>query len=420
VTSTVSGWLLRVCAPLLAFALLCGTSAVGAAQQGSSREIAESQERLESIRAERRQLREEMTQIRARVHDLSGELANLEEQIAASADVLAELGFQLEQTQQQIGENTRDLLTARDHLAERKTILHRRLRDIYKRGPLHTVQVLLSAESFGDLLSRYKYLFLIARSDRVLLEDVARLESQLHSREEALRQGLMRLEELRQEKEVEHLALAGLEQQQQRTLSSVRSQERATAERIEQLARDEKRITALIAALERKRKEAERLAAERRRAAEESGRARKVGAESGASTLSTRDLGSLGWPVEGPLVYPFGRATQPNGTIIRWNGVGIGAAVGTSVRSVAEGSVVMAGPFEGYGPTVVLSHGGGYYSLYLYLKDIVVTEGDFVKQGQVLGTVGGEQTPEGPHVEFQIRAPGGRAVDPLAWLRKRR
>lgn len=79
----------------------------------------------------------------------------------------------------------------------------------------------------------------------------------------------------------------------------------------------------------------------------------------------------------------------------------------------------MAGPFEGYGPTVVLSHGGGYYSLYLYLDEIQVQEGEPVARGQVVGSVGGTRTPEGPHIEFQIRAPGGEAVDPLTWLQQR-
>jgi septal ring factor EnvC (AmiA/AmiB activator) len=85
--------------------------------------------------------------------------------------------------------------------------------------------------------------------------------------------------------------------------------------------------------------------------------------------------------------------------------------------------VVLAGPFEGYGPTVVLSHGEGFYTLYLYLEEIGVVEGRDVEAGQVVGTVGGADTPEGPHLEFQIRAPVGgsspQAQDPLQWLRPR-
>jgi murein DD-endopeptidase MepM/ murein hydrolase activator NlpD len=89
---------------------------------------------------------------------------------------------------------------------------------------------------------------------------------------------------------------------------------------------------------------------------------------------------------------------------------------------VRAGTVVLSGPFEGYGPTVILSHGEGYYTLYLYLEDLGVVEGRPVDAGQVVGTVGGRDSPEGPHLEFQIRVPsalGGspEPQDPLHWLR---
>ena len=93
------------------------------------------------------------------------------------------------------------------------------------------------------------------------------------------------------------------------------------------------------------------------------------------------------------------------------------------MQAVRGGRVVLAGPFEGYGPTVILSHGNGFYTLYMYLEEIGVVEGRDVTAGQVVGTVGGADTPEGPHIEFQIRAPvdGGnpQAQDPLMWLRAR-
>ncbi len=405
-----------------AFAILAllalSEGADGARAQGSiASEISESQERLEEIRSERERLRREMTRIRSRVHNLASELDNLQRQVEASASLLSELEYQTSQVRLQIESNTRDLIATEDHLAERKAILYRRLRDIYKRGPLQTVQVLLSAEDFADLLNRYKYLFLIARHDRLLVQEVADLEEQIHLREVALRGSLERVERLQEERAREYIQLAELQEQQEMMLGSARTEERSTAQRIARLEQDERQLVALLAELERRRIEAERLAAERRRREEAAGRI--VTAEPGEATLTTGDLGSLDWPVAGNLLYRFGRATQPNGTVIRWNGIGIGAAAGTPVEAVEAGTVVMAAPFEGYGPTVVLSHGGGYYSLYLYLGRTMVQEGASVTKGAVVGTVGGERTPEGPHVEFQIRAPGGQAVDPLGWLRDR-
>jgi septal ring factor EnvC (AmiA/AmiB activator) len=154
---------------------------------------------------------------------------------------------------------------------------------------------------------------------------------------------------------------------------------------------------------------------ERRRELEEA-RMRSTGA-----AITAEDEGLLTWPVEGSLIYRFGRDERPNGTVLRWNGVGISARTGTPVHAVKSGTVVLAGPFAGYGPTVVLSHGDGFYTLYLYLEDIGVVEGREVEEGQVVGTVGGADTPEGPHIEFQIRAPldgdTPQAQDPLRWLR---
>jgi murein hydrolase activator len=127
--------------------------------------------------------------------------------------------------------------------------------------------------------------------------------------------------------------------------------------------------------------------------------------------------------VEGNIIYGFGPQRRPSGVVLRYNGIGIAAPSGTPVRAVEAGTVVMARAFEGYGPTVMISHGGGYYTLYLYLRAIQVREGAAVTAAQVVGTVGGDASQEGPHIEFQVRTPvrGGapEPVDPLQWLRSR-
>jgi murein DD-endopeptidase MepM/ murein hydrolase activator NlpD len=93
------------------------------------------------------------------------------------------------------------------------------------------------------------------------------------------------------------------------------------------------------------------------------------------------------------------------------------------VKAVEAGTVEIAGQLEGYGPSVVVGHGGGFYTLYLRLRGIAVKVGQTVAAGQVVGSVGGGATPEGPHLEFQVRTPSASGaptpVDPLNWLRAR-
>ena len=387
-------------------ALACMAGAL-AGQTDLRREILESQRRLEQIRAERSRLEGEIGDVRNRVRDASEDLANVERRLSASRSVVAEIQFQSDAVTQSIQETTRELVQAREKLAENEAVLNRRLRDIYKMGPLHTVGVLLGASSFTDLLNRYRYLQRIASFDRSLVSRVETIEGELVERNDDLRQRMAELGSLRQNRLSEVAQLRSVESERQTALAEFRSRERQTASRLEQLDADEGRMTQLIGDLETRRREIE---------------ARTATARADAS-LSVDDAGSLDWPLDGEVIYRFGRERRPNGTVLRWNGIGISASPGSPVTAVRAGTVVLAGPFEGYGPTVVLSHGDGFYTLYLYLEETGVVEGRTVSIGQVVGTVGGTDTPEGPHIEFQVRAPvnGGspQAQDPLQWLSAR-
>lgn len=380
------------------------------AQEDLQQQLRESQQRLEQVRRERASLQQQMDRLRTRVHTAASELSNIERQVGTSAAALQEIEFQSVTLTGRVDEVTGELLRARDRLRERRAVLLRRLRSIYMRGPLHSLEVLLSARTFGDLLNRYKYLHLIALYDRLLVEEIQRLERTLVARDAELRNSLTELQRLRDERLQEFAQLQFLENQQQRALRDARAQQQSAQSRIDQLARDEERLGNVLAELERRRIEEER-------------RRTVAGVTPSASTLTTSDMGSLAWPVEGQIVYRFGREQRPNGVVLRWNGIGIAAAAGTPVQAVEAGTVMMAGPFEGYGPTVIVSHGGGYYTLYHYLSGVTVREGESVSAGQVIGRVGGQQTPEGPHIEFQVRAPVGgglpQPVDPLNWLRGR-
>jgi septal ring factor EnvC (AmiA/AmiB activator) len=377
--------------------------------QGDLRaEILESQRRLERIRAERELLEQEIGDVRNRVRDAAQELANVERRLSASTAVLAEVEFQSNATAAEVQSTTRDLIYSQDRLAESQAVLERRLRDIYKMGPLQTVQVLLGARSFADLLNRYRYLQQIAASDRQLVERVQALEARLATQNDELQSRMADLGLLRQDRVSEVAELRAVENEREAALQEFRSREVQAATRLGELEGDETRMTTLIDELE-----------ERRRALE------AARARTGGAAITAADAGSLDWPIEGRVIYRFGRQQRPNGLVDRWNGIGIAAPTGTPVRAVKAGRVALAGPFEGYGPTVVLSHGDGFYTLYLYLEEFGVVEGRDVAAGQVVGTSGGADTPEGPHVEFQIRAPmqGGnsspQAQDPLQWLRPR-
>lgn len=376
---------------------------LGAQEANPDAEIRQSQDRLEEIRQEQQRLQREESRLRGTIRTVGDELRNIEAQIGTSTSAVAEFDVQINAYAASVDDATRDVLITRDELALRRTELRRRLRSIYQRGPFHAFEVLLEARSFGDLVSRYKYLHLVALYDRMLVDEVETLEERLSEQRTRLADEYARLAALRSEKQTEVADLERLERQRQRRLQNARGQVAQTTSRIEELQAEERRLTALVADLERARREAERVAG-----------------TTSESSLRTSDLGQLDWPVEGTIAYGYGQAKPGGGTR---QGLGIGAPRGSLVRAVEAGQVEWAGSRDLLGQTVVVNHGGGYWSAYLYLQDLRVRRGDRVVKGQVLGGVGGdEQSPEGTHVELRIYEPAGnqsREVDPVRWLRSR-
>src|SRR5947208_1223330 len=370
--------------------------------QPFDQQLRDNQQRLESIRRERSDVEQELERLRTQVHSLSDELANIERQKETTNRIVNELDRQIYALSDQIDRTTVDLLLAQNALAEKRAVLERRLVDISKRGPLYAYQVLLAAESFGDLLSRYKYLYLVSRQDRLLANDMSKLQRRIGRERQTLvdaRDVLGRRKNERTEELDRYLAL---ERERQTSLRETRRSAREALQRLSELERDEKSLNDRIVALERARREAEARGA------------------ATAAAITTADLGQLDWPVQGRIVYQFGTATGPNNTRIPWHGIGIAAPAGTPVRAIAGGTVSLAGPLGTYLTSVLVDHGGGYYSFYGYLSDATVAHGARVTRGQVLGHVGGGSSDQGPHLHFEIRGQGGIALDPVNWLKTRR
>lgn len=371
------------------------------AQDDGAARIRTEQRRLEQLRSEREALERQRTALQGTVHDLSQEVANLDQQTATTERLVRSLDDQLAAISLEVGRTTTDLVRAEDELAAKQAMLRQRLVDIYKRGALFDIQVLLAAESFGDLVSRYKYLHLLAQRDRALVRRVADLRDEIRRQRGNLVRFQTDIELNRGEKAAEEARLRALRAERGQSLVSARRRERQTSQRLSAISRDEQRLTGVIAALEAARRRAERAG---------------PASERSTSTLRTSDLGKLAWPVEGEILYTFGRVVNPNNTTTRWNGIGISAPEGTPVRAVAAGRVVVAEPFGTYGLTVIVQHGGGDYSVYGSLQRLAVSKDATVSKGQVIGYVGSSDPELPPHLHFEIR-PQGRAVDPLAWLR---
>ena len=390
----------------VAGAVLLGTPAAARAQSTGAAEqrLRQQQDELDKLRKERADLEKKMAELQRSARTLVDEVNNLEAQRKTTARLVGALDQQLETINTEVIKAGSGLVKAERELVNKRSALQHRMVKIYKRGSLYDVEAMLSAQSFAGLVARYKYLHELALHDRGLVRRVEGLRDQIISQ----RLLLVRLQDEvarnRSEKDREARRLAALESRRQRNLTTVQQSATQTRARLTQLTRDEAKVAGVIASLETAR-----------RRAQMSPNARPAA----PSSIRTSDLGKLDWPVDGAVLYRFGRVINPNNTTTRWNGIGIGASVGTAVKSIAAGEVVLADNVGTYGPTVIVQHGGGDYSVYGSLSRIDVRKGQQIPKGQMIGTVGATDPDLPPHLHFEIR-PKGRSVDPLEWLRGQR
>jgi murein DD-endopeptidase MepM/ murein hydrolase activator NlpD len=265
---------------------------------------------------------------------------------------------------------------------------------------MFTVEAMLSAHSFGELVARYKYLHDLTLRDQALVARVEQLRNQVSTERDRLVSLQSQLERSRTDRAKEEERLRELEREQASNLRVVQQQAQRAESRIERLKKTEAEIASVLSAMEAARKKAE------------SSRSAATRAAAASSAIKTSDYGRLDWPVEGSLVYTFGKA--------HWKGIGIGAAAGTPVKTVGAGKVMMVRPLGTYGLTVFIDHGGGDYTIYGSLKTASVKEGQTVAKGEVVGTTGVSDPDLPAHLHFEIRTGGRDAVDPIKWLRNRR
>jgi len=280
----------------------------------------------------------------------------------------------------------------------------------------------MSSRSSSDMLHRVRYFEGLHYYDRSLLHQIDSVRVSVQVQKTDLQHRCDLLSALKNDKEQEHLELVEDQKAYQKLLADTRKQKTAFAKAVQQLETSQRAIKNIIAVLEQKRKREAAAAAAAASAAAVPGRKKPIQkipqraplsplAESGFGKLR----GSLPWPVNGNILMGFGRVVNSiYKTVIMNTGIDIGANKGQKVGCVADGTVAYNGTMRGFGSFVIVDH-NGYYSTYAHLENIFVKNGDVVKRGTQLGTVGAGSDFDESKLHFEIRK-GTEALNPLDWL----
>jgi murein DD-endopeptidase MepM/ murein hydrolase activator NlpD len=124
--------------------------------------------------------------------------------------------------------------------------------------------------------------------------------------------------------------------------------------------------------------------------------------------------GEFTLPVDGRVTSSFGRGREFNGKLqSRHMGTDLSGQTGTPVHAPNRGVVALVGAFYYAGNVVYLDHGAGLVTVYMHLSEVLVSEGDTVEAGQLLGKVGATGRVTGPHLHWTARY-GSISLDPLS------
>jgi septal ring factor EnvC (AmiA/AmiB activator) len=374
------------------------------------------QKREDPLQAEQRKLhetekrlheeRDRAAEARRRESSLLAELEQIERAIAEKQAEVARLDGRITRLQSEIEALHGEIGRLEHSRTGQEAALARRLRVMYK---IHAqgaaLPLILSGEDPTARASVIRQLGSLAALDARLIQEYRVTTDGLadrKGREEARRNELavLRADTKREQAEVDR------EAGRRRVLLAKVRDERAYHERmVGELTEASRRLEAFIRDLQAKQRRLAKVPPSR------------TPATPGAGFGALR--GRLPWPTDGRIVTGFGTQVHPRfGTRTQRNGVDIEAVEGTEVAAVFPGTVVYTGWFKGYGNLIILDHGSDYYTLYAHVAEIRVKEGDDVRQGHRIGTVGDTGSLAGPRLYFEVRYQG-KPQDPEQWLRQR-
>jgi murein DD-endopeptidase MepM/ murein hydrolase activator NlpD len=395
----------RRCVVLLVLGCaLVATPALGDSGLGQQKQALDA--KLARVRAQIERSRAQESHLSAQIGGLTAQIHTLEARVGDVSTRLSSLDADLALHQRRLNSLDRlyTLQTRRFHYLRHQyslalTRLEDRLVSIYKQPDPGTLDVVLQAKSFQDVLDQLDYLSLIASQDKTIAAQVKAAKLQVaaarrktldvrrvvHREANVIQARVTQAAILRGELLSTQGKLAGARAGKAHALVLTKKQEASEIQEAQAIQDASAAIEAKI-------------------------RAAETGGSDGGTTPAAPSSAGFIWPVSGPITSPFG---------MRWGvlhpGIDIGVPEGTPIHAAAAGTIIWCGWESGYGNLVVIDHHNGLATAYGHQSRVAVSCGQNVAQGDVVGYSGCTGFCTGPHLHFEVRV-NGTPVDPLGYL----
>ena len=400
---------------LVAFAmfLFMGLSTLGisagAVTQSDIDALAKKKKELQSQQAS---LQQTINNLRSQQADAYAQKEQLDREVEVIYQKIQVTQQEIQLYQAKIEEETAELQKQEMLRQEQEQKLKVRMRAMEENGRYGYLEVLMTAESLSDLLSKLDDVEQIMTNDKDLedgykaaVEQCSKIKGELETQEKELKnfESELKSQQTEMQKQIETAAA---------TIASIQGDIDEYLTEYDLNAANLQEVTDDISSLEAQRAAAARAAAAAKAAASGTGHVSQsyAAAPSGAA-------GMFIWPTTvRTITSPYGYRYHPiSGTYKFHSGVDIGASYGSPVYAAAAGTATVSYDSGGFGNYVTINHGNGYSTLYGHMSSVAISSGSYVSQGQVIGYVGSTGASTGPHLHFNVYH-NGSLTNPMSYF----